>query len=221
MWNLLIFVCFCVLCLWIGLQKYVNSITSGKSTTIHFLCGSKMEMDAKTGHIAPVEVKNADMNEIKTDFKVLESVTRYICGVPLKLLDHKITARPPSKDSYVYLCDSPGFDDSGGAEIDVANGLGIVKALAQTNSVKIVLVISIGDLEKRLEGVKKLSYTLAQIFPSFIDHLDCINVIFTKMGNCTAGQIRAKFEQSLQEVDKSDENAYHCMHFYIMKNMFC
>ena len=37
------------------------------------------------------------------------------------------------------LGDSPGFGDSAGVEVDVANGLGIVHAIRECNSVKLLL----------------------------------------------------------------------------------
>ena len=32
-------------------------------------------------------------------------------------------------DVSLILCDSPGFDDSAGEEVDIANGVGIIKAI--------------------------------------------------------------------------------------------
>jgi len=40
------------------------------------------------------------------------------------------------------LCDTPGFGDTSGAEVDVANGIGIVNALKQANSVVPVILLS-------------------------------------------------------------------------------
>ena len=47
----------------------------GKSTTIHFVAGSKMKKDHKTGHIYPTDVINDDLKEVKTDYCVTQSVT--------------------------------------------------------------------------------------------------------------------------------------------------
>jgi hypothetical protein len=53
----------------------------------------------------------------------------------------------------VYICDSPGFGDSGGVEIDIANGIGMINALHLCQSVRVVIIISYNDLiANRLAG---------------------------------------------------------------------
>jgi hypothetical protein len=42
----------------------------------------------------------------------------------------------------IILCDTPGFEDSNGAEVDIANGISVIKAILNCKSVRIVLVIS-------------------------------------------------------------------------------
>ncbi|CAF4569908.1 unnamed protein product [Rotaria sp. Silwood2] len=92
---------------------------AGKSTTIHFLGGSKLEETKIT----------------TTPFA--RSETRFITPVTVNYKD----VGGLTNDSFV-LCDSPGFEDTSGPEVDIANGFGIVKAIKGSKSVKPVILIS-------------------------------------------------------------------------------
>ena len=176
---------------------------AGKSTSIHFLAGSTMKQDARTGHIDAA--KPAPGTEgIATTFKLTESVTRYISSVPLPL--QGIMRRGSDiHNNRMYICDTPGFDDSSGAEVDVANGIGIVKAVRRANRVKILLVICEGDLEHRCKGLKQLAITLGEILPQMESHLAAIDFVFTKVsGPNPCELVKSKFEQVVAELDSGD-----------------
>ncbi|CAF4908972.1 unnamed protein product, partial [Rotaria sp. Silwood1] len=91
---------------------------AGKSTTIHFLGGSEM-IETKVNdmnHIAATKIRNSDLKKITTA-PYARSETRYISPVTLDLKD--IGGR---SNDYVILCDTPGFEDTSGPEVDIANG---------------------------------------------------------------------------------------------------
>ncbi|CAF5032768.1 unnamed protein product, partial [Rotaria sp. Silwood1] len=114
----------------------IGGTGTGKSTTIHFLGGSKMIETRVNGmnHIAPTEIKNTDLKKIATAPSAT-SITRYINPVTVNLKD--IGERG---DTSIILCDSPGFEDTSGPEVDIANGVGIVKAIKGCVSVKPVVL---------------------------------------------------------------------------------
>lgn len=59
---------------------------------------------------------------------------------------------------YYYYCDSPGFGDSAGTEVDIANVCGMINALHKANSVKIVVIIAHDSLTaKRMSGAIEIS----------------------------------------------------------------
>ena len=105
---------------------------AGKSTTIHFLAGSTMKQDPNSGHIFPTNVKTEDLKKIATVQKVTESVTRFASTAPISLKAAGIRQKrgKNAKNDMIELCDTPGFNDSEGPEMDVSNGLGIVKAVS-------------------------------------------------------------------------------------------
>ena len=62
-----------------------------------------------------------------------------------------------------YICDTPGFNDSEGQEMNVSNGLGIVRAVSLAKSVKVFFVISKADTDGRMAGLKDLANTSCKI----------------------------------------------------------
>ena len=55
------------------------------------------------------------------------------------------------------LVDSPGFEDTSGPEVDIANSVGIVKAIHGSKSVRPVILISYKSLGNKMTGVKDLA----------------------------------------------------------------
>ena len=126
---------------------FLGHTGAGKSTTIHFLAGSQMVRDKSTDHIEPVNVTNKWLKDIITEFRPGQSVTRFVSAVPINLrqagLEFAISDRKAKPN--IVLCDTPGFGETRGVEVDVANGLGVVRAIAEAKSVKILLIVGIGD----------------------------------------------------------------------------
>ena len=53
----------------------------------------------------------------------------------------------------LVICDSPGFGDSAGVEVDIANGVGMINALYGAASVRIVVLLAYDALTGiRLKG---------------------------------------------------------------------
>ena len=58
------------------------------------------------------------------------------------------------------MCDSPGFGDTAGPEVDIANSIGVIEAIRGCKSVRPVILISYLMIGERGEGIKKLSHLL-------------------------------------------------------------
>jgi ribosome biogenesis GTPase A len=78
---------------------------AGKSTTIHFLAGSKMESTPLNGqpHISPTEIRNRYLSKVKTS-PFFVSETRQIFPVVIELDKNERFGR----DS-IIMCDTPGI----------------------------------------------------------------------------------------------------------------
>jgi hypothetical protein len=51
-----------------------------------------------------------------------------------------------SSKKTAVICDSAGFGDSGGVEVDIANGVGMINALYAARGVKIVVILPYDSL---------------------------------------------------------------------------
>ncbi|CAF4248425.1 unnamed protein product [Rotaria sp. Silwood2] len=163
---------------------------SGKSTTIHFLAGSKMIATTIGGlnHIAATDIKNPDLRNVTTS-PFAKSETRCIRPVTINFDD--VGAY---HNGSIILCDTPGFEDTNGPEVDIANGISIVKAIRRCRSVKPVVLISYKSIGDRFEGLKNLTHLLAGLIPSINDQITAFSYIFTKYPENERHTIHASLE---------------------------
>ena len=78
------------------------------------------------------------------------------------------------------LCDGPGFGDTAGPEVDIANSLGVIEALGQAQSVKLLALSSFDTLGGRGEGIRKLAHLLTNVMNEINERLYATYYVFTK-----------------------------------------
>ncbi|CAF1039714.1 unnamed protein product [Adineta steineri] len=149
-------------------------------------------------HIHPYEVKNTDLQKITTS-PFARSETRYI--TPVRVNPGDVSGY--TGDGFV-LCDSPGFEDTNGAEVDIANGVGITKAIKGCKSVKLVILISAMSIGDRQGGVKNLARTLIGLIPGIKDHIRAVAYIFTKFSLEEKDTIHHLLKDAEQRMDEAD-----------------
>jgi hypothetical protein len=65
----------------------------------------------------------------------------------------------------LVICDSPGFGDSAGIEVDIANGVGMINALHGARSVRVVVILPYDSLTgDRLAGAISMSDIISNLF---------------------------------------------------------
>ena len=176
---------------------------SGKSTTIHFLAGSEMIQTTVNGltHIAPHEVRNPDLRNVTTS-PFAQSETRYITPVTVNIQDVG-----GFNSGSIILCDSPGFEDTNGPEVDIANGIGIVKAIRGCQSVKPVVLISYRSIGDNFQGLKSLTHLLAGFIPGIQDQIRAFSYLFTRYPEAERNTIHASLvdiNQRLNDEERAD-----------------
>ncbi|ETO15909.1 hypothetical protein RFI_21454 [Reticulomyxa filosa] len=171
---------------------FLGGTGSGKSTLIHYLAGSKMEKQIVDGnnHIAPVEVKNKALRNVVTSARAV-SETRHITAVPIDLKEMRVFTEEDS----VVLCDTP---------VDVANGIGIIRALKCCKSIKPVVLVSYTALGNRMSCVRGLARTLGQIISSIDDHLSAVEYVFTKFPKKEKQTIPALVRETYFSIPKDE-----------------
>ena len=102
----------------------------------------------------------------------------------------------------------PGFGDTAGAEVDIANAISIYRAVCKCKSVKPILLISSKGLGDRMQGLKELAHILVGMIPGIKDHISAIGYFFTKFEKDQEKNINSsltKLNSELSEQEKSDE----------------
>ena len=179
----------------------------GKSTTVQFLSGCKMERSGlkhigpawplvlTSGKPHPHATREALRDVVSKD--VMESVTKAIVAVPVQYRSIGI-----EEDGEFVLVDTPGFGDTAGAEVDIANSIGIVKAVHKARSVKPVVFVSQMFFGERGGGMTKLVDTLAHFIGDVKCTKESIHWLFTKY------PIESKFSinETLRSVMRSNRD---------------
>ena len=161
----------------------VGDTGSGKSTTIQFLAGCKMvktKVEVEKGryldHITTEgPITNSGLKHV-TSSAHMKSETRYIAPVIVPLRD----VLSSYETGTITLCDTPGFGDTAGPEVDIANGVGVVEALKGCKSVKILALLSSHNLGDRAQGIQKLAYKLINMVQGIERRLDAVLYGFMK-----------------------------------------
>jgi len=115
-------------------------------------------------HIGPSKVNNPQAEEIMTG-PFAFSVTKFINCVNVDGL---------------IICDSPGFEDTQGCEVDIANGVGVVEGIKGCKSVIPGIVVSFKSTGERYKGIKSLAKLVASMFTNLVNHIGTFIYIFTK-----------------------------------------
>ena len=104
------------------------------------------------------------MEAIKPGGNATKSETRYISGVPLDLIQLGVEKKErifkSTNPTRPILVDSPGFEDTAGAEVNIANGIGTVRALQEAKKVKVIIVFSEAHTDAKCRALKDLSANL-------------------------------------------------------------
>ncbi|CAF4058236.1 unnamed protein product [Rotaria magnacalcarata] len=166
----------------------IGGTGAGKSTTIQFLAGCEMKevpVEVAPGrfldHITAVKVPNYPGLKDVISNPECQSETRYITPVTIPLKD----ILGPGETGNIILCDAPGFGDTAGSEVDIANGVGIIEALKGCKSVKILALSSFKALGDRAQGIQELAHILIKMIANIEDRLDTMNYAFTKYPSTT------------------------------------
>lgn len=181
---------------------FLGGTGSGKSTTIHFLAGSKMIGTKMKGlnHIGVdyTSIKNSDLKSI-TSTPFAQSETKYITPVRVNFKDVDALSR-----GSIILCDTPGFEDTNGPEVDIANGIGMVRAIKECKDVRPVILMSFKNIGDRYEGLKNLAHTLVGLIPTLEDNISTFSYIFTKYPPHERGTIHASLRNVKEKLNDEE-----------------
>ncbi|CAF2770029.1 unnamed protein product [Rotaria sp. Silwood2] len=167
---------------------FVGATGTGKSTTAQFLAGSKMKKiqvqvtsEIVLEHIMVVEsTKHPDLNNLISNSQK-KCETHCIIPVTVQLKD----IFGPNEVGELTICDTLGFCDTIGPEVDVANSTAVLEAFQKCKSIKILAFSSYASLGNKGRGIQKLAHMLISMLPGIEDRLDAIFYVFTKYPETT------------------------------------
>jgi energy-coupling factor transporter ATP-binding protein EcfA2 len=148
----------------------------GKSTSVQYLAGCEMQKKkydlGNNKWLLHIEAREGnEFIDIKkvSSCPLARSETRHINAVSIPFLNETI-----------ILCDSPGFGDTGGTELEIANNVGLLEALSSAKSVAIVAFISYQNMGDRGQGIQKLATLLDKMVNEIDKHRGSFIYLFTK-----------------------------------------
>ena len=81
---------------------------------------------------------------------------RWLAEVKLDLtkFDIRLGRKEPKQ---VLLVDSPGFEDTAGPEVNLANGIGTIRALKKAEQVKVIVTFKEAHLDYRFKIIRSIA----------------------------------------------------------------
>ncbi|XP_065663253.1 repetitive organellar protein-like isoform X2 [Hydra vulgaris] len=151
---------------------------SGKTACVHFFSGSKMiksKVEIGPGvfidHIAAEEPIQNALSKFVISSQAC-SKTKHINSIQIKLEDNE--------NSFITLCDSPGFSDTTGPEVDIVNSINTTEVISRSKSVRPVILMNIENQGGRSEGIVKMVDMIQGMVMNIEDHLPAFTYLFTK-----------------------------------------
>ena len=191
----------------------------GKSTTIQWLCGSKLvKTHVKMGQISLSHIgvaKNGypaghdpELERVAlSPFSVSE--TSFIRVIKTVYASGFATAE-------CFICDSPGLEDSRGEELNVANIYGLVQAARVCKKVIPIVVLSKDSMGNRCVSLKKISRNIAGLIHNPAEHMGKLSYLFTKFDSTPAGQelLNSQLREVYMNLNEKDKSDQHYMRFW-------
>nr|XP_047142268.1 uncharacterized protein LOC124816650 [Hydra vulgaris] len=182
---------------------------SGKTATIHFLSGSKMfkqKVCIEPGNylfqVTAAEPFPDALSKFIISYRA-ESETRYINPIQINLKDFGHFS-----DKFITLCDSPGFGDTAGPEVDIANSVSIVEAIICCKSVRPVILLNYENQGGRGEGIREMTRMIQDMVKNIEDYLSSFSYLFTKYSENNVHTSLLNIYKSIEKGSESNDKTF-------------
>jgi hypothetical protein len=112
------------------------------------------------------------------------------------------------EDERVLIYDTPGLFETDGVEMDIANGLGLIREIRKAKSVKPAVIISRDGMGDRFQAVSELLDTLTRMLGNSPEvDLKPLSYAFTKYENKYRHRLCKQFETKLDQMSQDDKKS--------------
>lgn len=134
-----------------------------------------------------------------------KSVTRYIVAVKPK---SEITTRN------IYLADTPGWGDTAGTEVQLANLVGVREALRLCKKLLPVIVVSKESWGARGNGIRELGKSVASLFNDFEAIKNSVAIVFNRFTEEEMKEMPSKIQSIIENMTASEEQNENLKSFF-------
>lgn len=105
----------------------------------------------------------------------------------------------------IYLTDTPGWGDTAGAEVQIANAFGVTKALWGCRSVVPVIVISKDSWGARGTGIRNIGMIVSSLFQDYDRIKGSVAVVMNRYTPEEMAEMKNQFADMLDKMEQSDK----------------
>lgn len=119
----------------------------------------------------------------------------------------------------LYICDTPGFGDNRGAEIDIANQIGTVDAIYQCSSIRILVVAPNSGFDinnQRCAAAFTLVSNLSQLFTNLSDIKATMTVYFNETVPINRNEVKKNIKNIISNKNQLNIEPKHVNLFNLM-----
>jgi hypothetical protein len=154
--------------------------------------------------VIPKEITNNYLNQVKCGASMIDSETQNIIPILIS-----------RNDEQIIFCDTPGFNDTRGSEVDISNGIGIQKCAEVCQGIKPIIIIS-SQFGDRAEILVKLAEILNSLFSNLQSSIRDFIYIYTKFpkdheeAKIKVNELLYSLDASLNNQEKIREGISNC-----------
>jgi len=113
----------------------------------------------------------------------------------------------------IYLTDTPGWADTAGVEVQIANDFGVRKALRKCRASVPVVVISKESWGSRGKGIRNLAMTIASIFEDYESIKNSVAIVMNRFSEVEINQMEHMIDQVMEAMTPTEKSSRNCSSF--------
>jgi hypothetical protein len=177
------------------------------------LGGTKLKYEEVNGRtdFVPQDILNPSLKRVTIGTSLIDSETSNI--IPIHISTENIDG---VTDKDAIFCDTPGFKDTRGAEVDISNGIAIRKCIESCHGIKPVVIIS-SQLGPKLELLRdELASVLSSMFLNFEKDIKYFTYVYTNYKNeKQVKEILKSTHISLKDRNENNETSWKAFEILI------